>query len=133
MRKYKNYVDPDTVNFSEIKEYYLTHSRAETARCFNISESGLLYVCRKNNWFKPRSAVSKLAMKTTLERYPDFNNKLHTPEVRAKATSTRTDTMLNKYGTLNMYDIPEVADKLIEKMPETIKKMRETFNDKYGC
>lgn len=99
-------------------QYYIVecHSRGETAKYFNISESGVESLKKYYNTYKSNIDIKKTKEKTCFSRYGVCSN-LQTSDSKEKIKQT----CLKKYGVEHITQYEGVKDKI-----------RDTVRKKYG-
>lgn len=95
-----------TMSLEEIKEYFQTHSRKDTAKHFGITEQNLKDLMKEYNFHHTAQQKSLVRAKTCQEMYgvdcvlqrTDVREKCESSEAITKMLNTQRKNNLEKYG-----------------------------------
>lgn len=109
-----------TISLEEIKEYFQTHSRKDTAKHFGITEQNLKDLMKKYNFHHTMQQKSLVRAKTCQQLYgvdcvfqrADVREHCSDPEAIKKMVNTQKANNKAKYGVEYQWQRQEVKDKV---------------------
>ena len=117
--------------------YYSNHSKVETLKYFNISDTVFSYLLKSVGYIKPQNARNELRKQTCINKYGVENSS----QIEG-AQEKRTNTLIKKFGSLeNLYEQTNEKTKItkIEKYgslkaaeAKRMEAAKKTYQEKYG-
>lgn len=123
LKQRKFYNDIKDIDLNLFKEFYLSHSRAETVQYFNISVSLFFKLKDYLGLIKDKDEIAREKKQTMIKNFGSIE------EANLQMVRKQQITNLNRYGNSNWHKSNDYLSKKEDIQHKTIK----TNLEKYGC